>query len=316
MLDFLAAFLFGTSIALAVVGLASLRAGPGVAARRLARLHGQEETEQKQRRRPLAVLRPRDGFQRLWAGDPGSGLALELEQAGVPLRVGEYVLLRALLALLCGVVMLLGGFHWAAALLAALVGYMVPRLWLAGRRQKRRAKLEAQLLDALPLLANSLRSGYSFLQAVDFTARQLGGPLGAELQRTLQETQLGAELERALQGLDQRVGSTDLELVVTAVLLQRQVGGNLADLLNTVENTMRERARIKGELQSLTGQQRLSGIVIGALPVFLGVVLYLMSPDYISLLFTRTAGQVMLGLAIVMEVLGVLVMRRVLDIQV
>jgi tight adherence protein B len=137
-----------------------------------------------------------------------------------------------------------------------------------------------------------------------------------EIRRTLRDISIGSSIEDALDALNQRVGSSDFDIVLTAILIQRSVGGNLAEILDNVAHTMRERERIRGEIQTLTSQQRMTGFVIGGIPVGLGAIFFLISPDFVGLLFTDPLGRMMLGAAAVMETLGFLVIRKIVNIEV
>jgi len=196
------------------------------------------------------------------------------------------------------------------------VGFMLPQFWLHWRQDNRRKKLEAQLPEALVFVANSLKAGFGLLQSLSMAAEQLEHPVATELELTVHETNMGSSMDEAFLSLSERSDSYDLDLVVTAMLIQRASGGNLSEILETVASTMRERARIRQEIQTLTAQQKLTGIVIALLPVGVGGLFFLVSPDYISTLFTDTMGQVLLGGAVVLETIGILVIQRILAIEV
>jgi tight adherence protein B len=148
------------------------------------------------------------------------------------------------------------------------------------------------------------------------SAEQLPEPLSLEVRRTLRDISIGSSVEDALEGLNKRVGSSDFDIVITAILIQRAVGGNLAEILDNVAHTMRERERIRGEIRTLTSQQRMTGFVIGGIPIGLGLIFALIAPDFVGLLFTDPLGRMMLGAAIVMETLGFLVIRKIVNIEV
>jgi tight adherence protein B len=197
-----------------------------------------------------------------------------------------------------------------------LIGYFLPRWYVHSRRKGRQAKMNAQLVEMLGLVANSLRSGYGLLQGFEFASRQLVPPLGTEVKRMLQETSLGVNADVALQNLGERVSSSDMEMVITAITIQRSVGGNLAQLLDGVSYTMRERERIRGEVKTLTSQQRMTGMIIGALPIFLGLLFFAINPDYMSVLFTEMVGKVFILVAVGLEVLGIVTIRAILALDV
>jgi tight adherence protein B len=245
---------------------------------------------------------------------------LDLEQADLHLRVGEYVALRVAMALLffAAVFVLVPSRPAAMAVGTALgaVGYLVPAFFVRTRKQKRLSKLESQLGEALTMTSNSLKAGFGLLQSLDLTAQQLEHPIATELHRMLHDINVGSSTEEALAALSQRAGSYDLDIVITAILIQRTVGGNLAEILETVAHTMRERARIRGQVKAMTSQQRMTGYVLGALPIGIMGILLLVSRDYMMPLLTTVPGQVMLVGAGVMELIGVLVIRRILAIEV
>ena len=189
-------------------------------------------------------------------------------------------------------------------------------LYLNMRIQRRQKAFTNQLGDMLEMMANALHSGFSFLQAFELIAREMDDPIGHEAEKTLHEINVGASLEDALTHMQHRVGSPDFELVVTAVLIQRQVGGNLADILNTISDTIQERIRMRREVLALTAQGRMSGIIMALLPVALAGFIAMVSPGYITPLFTETAGRIAIGVAIVMEIMGYLVIKKIVNIKV
>jgi tight adherence protein B len=246
-------------------------------------------------------------------------LALQLERADLSISPGEYVALRLILGfagLAAPIFILSGATGFVLAVVCGLVGYNLPKIYLNRRRQKRIDKLNAQLPEALTMIANALKAGFGLLQALSVAADQLSHPISTEFGRTIHEMNVGSSAEEALQALSERSGSYDLDIVVTAILVQRTVGGNLGEILDTVADTMRERIRIKGEIQTLTAQQKLTGIVLGLIPVGCGLLFEVMSPGYINPLFTTFMGKMMLGIAVVMEVIGILIIQRILKIEV
>lgn len=242
--------------------------------------------------------------------------AAELTRADVPLRVGEYLLLRwitaaglALLALaLLGKLLL--------ALPAGVAGYFLPRLWVRYQQQRRRRRFDDQLVEAVMLLASTLKSGYSFLQGMEAVARELRPPIAQEFDRLVKEIGVGARADEALLRLVDRTRSDDLELVVTAIMIQRTVGGELAGILENIVKTVRERQRILRDIQTLTAQQRWSGYIIGALPIFLMIVISFFNPSYTGELLHTLHGRIMLAAATVMEMIGFVAIRRIIAIEV
>ncbi|GAG21124.1 unnamed protein product, partial [marine sediment metagenome] len=173
-----------------------------------------------------------------------------------------------------------------------------------------------QLEEMLNLVSNSLKSGYGLMQSFEYASRQLGPPLADELKRMLQEANLGAGAEAAIEALAERIASPDMEMVVTAITIQKSVGGNLAQTLDNVAYTMRERDRIRGEIRTLTSQQRMTGIIIGGLPIFVGGIMFAINPDYMLPLFTDSMGKILLLIAVGMEALGIVLIRSLLSFEV
>lgn len=253
-------------------------------------------------------------------GNVGEELALQLERADLRITPGEYITAR-FVCLAIGAAapyILLGGRVEGIIIgvVGAALGYNLPKMYLNNKRKSRIAKLNAQLPEALTIISNALKAGFGLLQALSNAAENLEHPISTELGRTIHEMNIGSSAEEALLALSERSSSYDLDIVVTAILVQRTVGGNLGEILDTVAATMRERIRIRGEIQTLTAQQKLTGLVIGALPIGVGILFQLMSPGYISPLFTTLLGKVMLGVAVVLEVVGVMIIQRILNIEV
>jgi tight adherence protein B len=246
-------------------------------------------------------------------------VALHLERAGVPLRVGEYYMIRWGIAALFFVIPLVFGpslFILAVCVGMGIVGYMLPSVYIGNKRKTRMNRINASLVDLLGLVSNSLKSGYGLMQGFEFASRQMDGPLAQEIRRMLREANLGMSAEDALNALGDRVDSKDMDMVLTAINIQRAVGGNLAEILDQVAHTMRERERIRGEIATLTSQQRMTGIVIGALPVIMFALFMVMNPAYMSLLFTELPGKIMLVTAIALEFLGYLTIKRIMAIEI
>ena len=246
-------------------------------------------------------------------------LAVKLERAGVPLRVGEFYMIRGFAAGALFLVPFIFGFspfNFVIALVLGAIGYIGPSRWLTHKRNSRTERINAQLVDMLGMVSNSIKSGYGLMQSLDFAGGQLPAPLGLELRRMLREATLGMTSEDALAAMGQRINSKDLDLVLTAINIQRAVGGNLSEILDKVAYTMRERERIRGDIATLTSQQRLTGIVVGGLPFFMFAVFMVMSPDYMSVFLTETIGRVILLVAFGLEVLGYLAMKKIMAIEI
>lgn len=197
----------------------------------------------------------------------------------------------------------------------AVIGAFLPIVYIKIKKENRVKAFEAQLGDTLIMMCNGLRSGFSFQQAMENVANDMPPPIGIEFARVCNEIRYGATMEEALNNMAERVKSPDLMLVVSAVLIQRTTGGNLSEILSTISNTIRERIKIKGEINSITAQGRMSGLIIGALPIGIAAILMVVNPDYMSTFFTTTAGNIMLTVSIVMEIIGFFAIRKVVSIE-
>ena len=197
----------------------------------------------------------------------------------------------------------------------AVIGAVLPVIFVKIKKGKRIKAFEAQLGDTLIMMCNGLRSGFSFQQAMENVASDMPAPIGMEFGRVCNEIRYGATLDEALNNMVDRVKSPDLMLVVSAVLIQRTTGGNLSEILSTISNTIRERIKIKGEISSITAQGRMSGLIIGALPIGVAAILMVVNPEYMSTFFSTTAGNIMLIVSVVMEILGFFAIRKVVTIE-
>jgi len=246
----------------------------------------------------------------------GKGLEHRLIRAGMPLRSGEFLVLCACSALPVMLLFFIISGKSAMAFAGSIIGALLPFLLVRIKTEKRMKLFNRQLGDALIIIANSLRTGYSFMQAMDMVAREMKPPISSEFSRTVKEMNLGTTTEIALGNMAKRIDSEDLDLVFTAVLIQRQVGGNLSEVLDNIARTIRERVRIRGEIRTLTAQGRMSGLIVGLLPVAMGFVIYLLNPEYIRVLFSHPIGRLMLIAATVSQVIGIILIRRIVDIEI
>lgn len=238
-----------------------------------------------------------------------------LERANIPVRAGEALFfLSAVIVVVFGLSMVvLGSIFLAGALaLIAAVGGYATVLVLAKRRL---AQFEEQLPDALQLLAGTLRAGYSLPQGLDAVSQEIGDPMGQELRRAITETQLGRELEESLTAIAERLDSPDFAWAVMAIGIQREVGGNLSEVLMTVADTMIQRERLRREVNALTAEGRVSAFILSMMPPGLGVVMYVMNPEYVGVLFSRTIGLILIGLAVVSGLVGLVWMKKVITID-
>jgi tight adherence protein B len=210
----------------------------------------------------------------------------------------------------------LAGVPLVLAPLAGLVMFAVPYLWLLNKRRLRLKKFASQLPDALELVARALRAGHSLAAGMHVVAEEMPAPISDEFGRVYEEQNLGISVEDALKGMCDRVPNLDLRFFVTSVLIQRQTGGDLAEILDKIGYVIRERYRILGQVKALTGEGRLSGVVLIALPFALFLFMLHVKPDYISLLWTDELGIKMSVGALVAQILGALVIRKIVNIKV
>jgi tight adherence protein B len=245
-----------------------------------------------------------------------AGLDERLEQAGMPVLAGEFVALTVVCGLLGAVFGALLLQNIVFILLIAGVASLVPYVWLLRNHRKRQQALLDQLADTLSILASSLRAGYSFLQALDTVSKEIGEPSASEFQRVVAEIRLGRPIDDALTAMAVRVGSDDLKWAVIAINVQRNVGGNLAEVLDIVANTVRERGYIRRQVQVLSAEGRLSVAILSALPFLILLYLAIVNPEYITPLFTTTTGIILLVAAGSMMGAGIFVMSRMVKIDV
>jgi len=249
--------------------------------------------------------------------DLDSMLSLKLEAAGLPLRPGEWLIIHVGIAVLAALVLaLLTGFGILATLLGLAFGLIGPYVYLSIKESKRKAKFAEQLPGTLQLLAGSLAAGHSLPQAVDTVVRDSDAPMSVELNRALIESRLGVPVEDALDGAAQRMDSVDFHWVVMAIRIQREVGGNLAEVLSTVAATMRERERLRRQVQVLSAEGRLSAIILGALPIVFATYLVIVRPEYIGILWSNPLGIVMMVVAVVLMIAGAFWLRKVITVEV
>jgi tight adherence protein B len=250
----------------------------------------------------------------------GEQTMMALARADLRMTVGEFVAVRALSATVGFLIgLLLGRAQLGVAVLIAValaaVAWMLPAMYLNFRAKRRKKAFVNQLGDTIGLMANSLRAGYSLLQTMELISRETPDPIGAEFKRVVREVGLGISPQQALANLLRRVPSEDLDLMVSAISIQHEIGGNLGQILDIIGETIRERVRIQGEISVLTAQQQLSGNVIAGLPFVLFVGLYLLNPSYMRGVFVMPWICIPIG-AVVLIFFGYLAMRKICAIEV
>ena len=240
---------------------------------------------------------------------------LKMQQADWPLLGSEYEVMLGLFGGLCALIMLAATLEPLFAFLSFIGGVLAGLAFLNIYIKRRQKAFTTQLGDMLVMVANALRAGFSFMQAFELIAKEMDAPIGREVQKVVNEVNIGVDVETALDNMQKRVNSPDFELVVTAVVIQRQVGGNLAQILDTISDTINNRVRMRREIMTLTAQGRASGVVLALMPVGVGFIMSLVNPAYLRPLFEEPVGQACVAGAIVMEIIGFLVIRRIVNIK-
>ena len=261
--------------------------------------------------------------------DFGANLARDIARADLHLKISEYFMIWIGTTLGVPAVMFAASIVFPALanpfllLIGGLIGFAIPRFWLGRRRSGRLNQFNKQLPDTITLIANGLRAGSSFLQAIELVVREARPPVSTEFGRVIREVNLGLAFDEALENMVRRVRSDDLELMATAISIQHNVGGNLAEILDSIAYTIRERVRIKGEIRTLTAQQRLSGYVVGFLPIGLAGFLFIAAPGFMAPMFDDSvniaglpAGVIILIFGGFMMFMGFMFIRKIVDIEV
>jgi len=243
-------------------------------------------------------------------------LRTQLARANLKLTAGEFIAATIICMILFPAIVFILRRDIPLSLLAAVLGFFAPRWYVAYLQGKRLKAFNDQLGDIISMMVNGIRAGYSVLQAMEAVAKEMDEPASEEFSRVVKEVQLGLSLEQALDNLLRRVPSDDLDMTVTAIKVQQEVGGNLAEVLDTISFTIRERVRIKGEIRALTAQARASGYVVSLLPVGVAVLVYAINPKFMGVMFTDQCGWMMLGVAGAGIISGFFITRKIADIEV
>jgi len=242
--------------------------------------------------------------------------SLQALKADLPLTGDEWLVVKLTFPFVMSIFLGLLTTNIVLAVFGFFLTHVLLKVFVTSRIKKRTKAFNNQLNDALAIMSNSLRAGYSFLQSVNSVSREMPDPIAHEFRRVLKEMSLGQETDIALKNLVSRVESEDLELIVRAILIQKETGGNLAEILDTISTTIRDRVKIQGEIKTLTAQGRLSGIVVGTMPLVLIGLMYLINPEYISVMFTHPIGKMLLFFAASSEVVGMLLIRKIVSIEI
>jgi len=248
----------------------------------------------------------------------GDKLSRNLARADMKLKPGEFVAFVTIVTIsLGGLLWFIGGQNIISLLIGAGIGIVLPNIYLNSQKSKRLIKFDEQLPDMINLMVNGLRAGYSTMQAMEAISKELPPPICDEFRRVVQEMQIGVTMERALDNLVRRIPSADLDFVITAINVQREVGGNLAEILDIISHTIRERIRIKGEIRVMTAQVIYSGRILALVPFFIVVILWFINQEYMmEFVNNPTCGGMAAGVGITMIGIGYFIMTRIADIEV
>jgi tight adherence protein B len=239
-----------------------------------------------------------------------------LIKAQIFMRADEFVGLTLVIGLAGFMIIYLPSNSVILGFFGGMIGLYLPGMLVNVKKKKRNAAMTVQLPDALGIISSGLRAGFSFPQAVSIVVREMEPPLSTEFSQILRENRIGKPMDDALNGLLERTENDDLELLVTALLIQRQVGGNLAEVLDSISHTIRERVRIKGEIKTLTAEGRMTAVILSLLPLCVAGAIALLNPGYIVTLVEEPIGLLLIGVAIILQVIGVFFIRKIVAIDV
>ncbi len=247
---------------------------------------------------------------------PMTELDLKMEQAGLPIMGGEYLVLTGGAALLIGLVAGILTHDFFNFLMMVLAVFVISWLFILHSIKKRQERFVNQLSDCLMTISNSLRAGFSFLQAIDLISQEMEPPISEEFGRVTRETAVGNSLDSALKAMVARMQNSDFALVVTAVTIQREVGGNLAQILDNISGTIDERIRMRREIMVLTSQGRLSAWVLLALPIVMGLFMNYAVEGYMDVVLNNLLGRIVLVICVILEIIGYFIIQKIIDIDV
>ena len=239
-----------------------------------------------------------------------------LTQSGVKMSQGELFIARVLLACVSIFVGYILNFHLIVTIICGVIGFGLPIVYVMRKRKQRLKMASNQLGEALGTMANSLRAGFSFMQTLNMVAKEVGDPLGPEFLKALQEINFGITVEEAFENLVNRLPDKELEIVLNTLIIQRSSGGNLAVLLETMQETIFDRCRVQDEVKTLTAQGKMSAVIITILPIALALYIKLVNPDYFQLLFSHPLGWVMVIIGSVSIILGWFFINKIVQIEV
>ncbi|OXS25384.1 MAG: hypothetical protein BI182_09360 [Acetobacterium sp. MES1] len=239
----------------------------------------------------------------------------DLSMSGILIRPSEFLLLWIGLAMIPSTLVFMLGGNIIFSIILLLFGLLVPPLYVNKKRVTRVELFEQQLIDAISIMSSCLKAGLTFQQALVSISTEMPNPISEEFGRVVKELKLGSSIETSLTRLSDKIGSQNFMMIVSAILIQRQTGGNLSEILTNISGTIKERFKIKNEIKVLTATARTSGLVVGLMPLVIILVFLLFNPDYVTIFFESNLGIAMVVIAIVMEVIGYLIIRRIVNIK-
>lgn len=315
MYQFLIALCFSTFIFCAAIGvLTYVYRGPIEIQNRVKQMQGHSEVREKKNKLKLKGSKSRK-FQLAFTERILTKLENELFDLGIKISPSSFLIIWVCCVLVLPALFIFGAGEVLFGLGFAGVSCAVPVVFVRVRKAIRKEKLEAQLTDAITLLCNALRAGHSFQTAMNNIAMDMEAPISEEFGRMFRETLHGMSLEESLKRMVDRIGSDDLDMLCTAIIIQKEIGGNLAEILENISETISRRLALRTEVKTRTSSGRLSGYIIGALPVILLIIMTAINPEYSSVMFTEPLGQVMLLAGVVMEIIGFIVIRKIISIK-
>jgi tight adherence protein B len=242
-------------------------------------------------------------------------LEVELMKADIPITVDELLVIKIISSTVLALLALAIFKNIIAAILVFILVWNMPRIVIASKKKERIKLFDSQLSEGILVISNSLKAGHSFLQAVAVTAEETKDPFSKEFKKLLKEMTLGIDEEEALKNMLSRMESEDLRLIINAILIQKDVGGNLSEILDTIAETIRERQKIKNELKTLTAQGKLSGIIVELIPIFLGLIFFVLNKEHMIVLFTTPLGLTMVAMAVISQIFGIIIIRKIVNIE-
>jgi tight adherence protein B len=239
----------------------------------------------------------------------------DLSMSGILIRPSEFLIFWLVLAIGPSTLLFMLGGNIIFVLMLLLLGLLVPPLYVNRKRTKRVELFEQQLIDAISIMSSCLKAGLTFQQALVSISTEMPNPISEEFGRVVKELKLGSSIETSLTRLSDKIGSQNFMMIVSAILIQRQTGGNLSEILTNISGTIKERFKIKNEIKVLTATARTSGLVVGLMPLVIILFFLLFNPDYVTIFFKSNLGIAMIVIAIIMEIIGFLIIRKIVNIK-